>query len=122
MSQSPEETVQEVKTALQERISERSEAIKVPKISLQRSVEVVKTTSQERISARRTVEQYLDVSAEVDKNVLQERISEGTRDQISRKHLQCCLKWWELGCTLSCSCARRVEVGKDACGSVVKLF
>ena len=58
--------------------------MKVPKISCQRSVEVVKNTPQERISARRTVEQYLDVSAEVDKNILQERISEGMRDQISR--------------------------------------
>ena len=42
--QSSEETVEVVKTAFQERISERSEAIKVPKISRQRSVEVVKTT------------------------------------------------------------------------------
>ena len=58
--QSPEETVEVVKTALQELISERSEAIEVPKISRQRSVEVVKT-------ARRTVEHYLDVSVEVDK-------------------------------------------------------
>ena len=33
-----------VNTTLQERISERSEAIKVPKISRQGSVEVVKTT------------------------------------------------------------------------------
>ena len=48
-------------------------------------------------------EQYLDVSVEVDKNVLQERISEGMRDQIRRKHLQCYFKLWEIGCTLSCT-------------------
>ena len=44
----------------------------MPKISRQRNVEVVKFTPspQERISARRTVEQYLDVSVEIDKNVL----------------------------------------------------
>ena len=52
MLQSSEETVEVVKAALQERISERSEAIKVPNISRQRSVEVVKTTSQERMSFR----------------------------------------------------------------------
>ena len=117
------ETVDEVKTALQERISERSEAIKVPKISRQRSVEVVSSSppsgaafctarggavsrylsrwikhvlperASERISEQgevievpetvsqgrrlqRTVVQYLDVFAEVDQTVLQERISE----------------------------------------------
>ena len=47
--------------------------------------------------------QYLDVSAEIDKNVVQERISDGMRDQISRKYLQCYFKLWGLGCMLGCA-------------------
>ena len=51
----------------------------------------------ERLSATAYVEQSLDVSVEVDQNVLQERISEGMRDKISRKHVQCyfklCVAW-----------------------------
>ena len=45
------------KNATQERFSERSEAIEVPKISRQENIEVVKTTSQERISERSQVYQ-----------------------------------------------------------------
>ena len=44
MFQSSGETVEVVKTAFQKMISERSEAIKGPKISRRRGVEVVKTT------------------------------------------------------------------------------
>ena len=137
MPQSLEVTVELVKTALQERISQRSEAIKVPEISRQRStveqyldvaVEVDKNVLPERVSERisgqggvievpetasqdrrlqRTVVQYVDVFAEVDKNVFQERISEEMRDQISRKHLQCFFKLWKIWSTLVIVCAPR---------------
>ena len=68
-----------------QRISEQDGVIGVPEIA-----------SQDR-RLQRTVKQYLDVSVEVDKNVLQERISEGMRDQIKREHLRCYFKLWELG-------------------------
>ena len=58
------------------------------------------TASQDQ-RLQRTVVQYFDVSAEVDKTVFQERISEGMRDQISRKHVQFHFKLWELGWALS---------------------
>ena len=77
----------------------------MPKISRQRSVEVVKNYPLLSHSLPGadfcTVEQHLDVSVEVDKNVVLERISEGMRDQISRTHLQCYFKLWALGRTLS---------------------
>ena len=60
------------------------------------------TASQDR-RLQHTVVQYLDVSAEVDKKFLKERISDRIRDQISRKHLQCYFKLCGLGCTLSCT-------------------
>ena len=72
-----------------ERISEQGEVIEVP----------VTASQDQRL--QRTVVQYLDVSAEVDKTVFQERMSEGMRDQISRKHVQCHFRLWELGWTLS---------------------
>ena len=63
-------------------------------------IEIPETAGEDR-RLQRTVVQYLDVSAEVDKNVLQERTSEGMRDQISREHLQCFFKLLGLGCMLS---------------------
>ena len=69
-----------------ERISEHGGVIKAPEIA-----------SKDR-RLQRTAEQYLDVIVEVDKNVLQER-----RDQISREHLQCYFKLWRLGCLLRCT-------------------
>ena len=39
--------------------------------------------------------QYLDVSVEVNKNVLQERISEGMRDKLSREYFQCGFLLWK---------------------------
>ena len=72
-----EETVEIVKNTLQERISERSEAINVPKISRMGSVEVVKTSPEVRISAR---SQFIGVpktscqrSVEAVKGISQER-------------------------------------------------
>ena len=41
-----------VKTTSEERISERSQVIEVPKISCRGSAEVVKTVRQERVSER----------------------------------------------------------------------
>ena len=66
---------------------------------------------------QRTVVQYLDVSAEVDKNVFQELIYEGMRDQISRKHLQCYFKLWEIWSTLCTSERVRAESTKLFVGS-----
>ena len=60
-----------------DRIFEQGGVIKVPEIA-----------SQDR-RLQRTVVQYLDVSVEVNKNVLQERISERMRDTLSREYLQC---------------------------------
>ena len=57
-----------------DRIFEQGGVIKVPEIASQ---------------DRRTVVQYLDVSVEVNKNVLQERISERVRNKLSREYLQC---------------------------------
>ena len=90
-------------TALQERISEKSEAIKVPKISRQRSVEVVNATPSSppprggflRGCATRSAENNCSVTssgerwnlqhttmrvlAEVNKTFRRKRISEGVR-------------------------------------------
>ena len=66
-------------------------------------------------ASRRTVEQYLDVSVEVDKNVLQERISEEMRDQISRKRVQCCFMLWEIWSTLCTGERVRADVDKAIC-------
>ena len=71
-----EETVEEVKTALEEQISERSEAIKVPKISPDMRQAFVDRVEAENIA-------------------LQERIFEGMRDQTSREYFPCYFKLWE---------------------------
>ena len=64
-------------------VSERSELSKCPR---SQKCGGSQNSSQEQ---RRTVEQYL-VSAEVD--FFRSGFLRGRRDQISRKHLQCCLK------------------------------
>ena len=43
----------------------------------------VNVPNQEQEVSNGTVVQYLDISVEADKNVLQERSSEGMRDEIS---------------------------------------
>ena len=101
LPQSPEKTVEilrprsQDKNVLPERVSER--------ISEQGGViEVSESASQDR-RLQRAVVQYLDVSAEVDKNVFQERFSVRMRDRINREHLQCYFKVWGLGCMLRCT-------------------
>ena len=69
---------------------------------LGRVIKLPETASQDR-RLQRTVVQYLDVSAEVNKNDHQERFCERMRDQINRQHLQYYFKLWELGCMLRCT-------------------
>ena len=105
--QYPEETVEVVSLALHERVQQWTVdaprpqdnvfPIRVSERIFEQGgvIEVPETASQHR-RLQRTVVQYLDVSAEVDKNVLSERISERMRDQINREHLQCYFKLWSL--------------------------
>ena len=73
-------------------------------------IEVPETAGQDR-RLQRTVEQHLDVSVAVDKNVLQERISERMHDKLSRKYLQwgfMLWRYWMILCLLKCDDAVHV--------------
>ena len=98
--QYPEETVEMLKLVSQERVQQWTVDAPRPqdtdvlpkrvseRISEQCGViEVPETASQDR-RLQRTVVQYLDVSVEVNKNVCQERISEGMRDKLGQEYLQ----------------------------------
>ena len=113
--ETPEETVEILRLVSRERAQQRTVdaprpqdkdvfPMRVSERIFEQSgvIEVPETASQDQRS-QRTVVQYLDVSAKVDKNVLQERISEKMRDQIKREHLQCYCNLWGLGCMLSCA-------------------
>ena len=82
-----------------ERISEQGGVMEVPQ-----------TAGQDR-RLQRTVQQCLDVSVEVDKNVLPERVSERMHDKLRREYLQCGFhlwRYWMILCFLkSCEAEKR---------------
>ena len=115
LPQSPEETVEVVKTALQD----RSEAIKVPKISRQRSVEVVKTTHHPPRSGFLHGVRWCSVTVSLPRQTRMSFRNGYLRGCVTRSAENICSVTSSCGdwmhAELYRSCSRRVEVSKNAC-------